>query len=137
MRRIVLRAVVLLASWAIGLAVAAWVVPDVQVSPPGFVVAVAVFAIAEALISPLILRLPHEYASLGLGGTGLVLTVVALALASALTHDFNMDGLTSWVAVTVVVWLVTTVGAITLPEVFAHMEADATDDATDSTGPTG
>lgn len=133
MRRIVLRAVVLLVSWAIGLAVAAWIVPNLRVSAPGFVVAVTVFAIAEALTSLVILKLPHEYASLVLGATGLALTVVAIGLASALTHDFSVNGLASWVAATVVVWLVTTVGAITLPEVFAHMEADATD----SVGPTG
>ena len=58
----------------------------------------------------------REYASLLLGGTGLAFTIVALILGSVLTHGFNIDGMPSWLAMTVVVWLVTTIGAIKLPE---------------------
>ena len=82
MRQILLRAVVLLGSWTIGLLVAAWVVPGVSLSVSGFIVAVVVFSVAQAILSVLILKLPHGYASLLLGGTGLALTVVALSLAS-------------------------------------------------------
>ena len=116
MRQILLRAVVLLGSWAIGLLVAAWVVPGVSLSVSGFIVAVVVFSVAQAILSLLILKLPHGYASLLLGGTGLALTIVALSLASVLTHGLTIRGIASWVATTVVVWLVTTVGAISLPD---------------------
>jgi hypothetical protein len=116
MRQMLLRAVLLLASWAIGLLVAAWIVPGVSLSVPGFIVAVVVFAVTQAILSLSILKLPHRYASLLLGGTGLALTIVALILASVLTHGLTIDGMASWLATTVVVWLVTTIGAITLPE---------------------
>lgn len=125
MTRIMVRAVVLLASWAIGLAVASWVVPNVSVSTTGFVVAVVLFAVSQALVSLSILKLPHGYASLLLGATGLALTLIALGLASALTHELSIDGMASWIAVTLVVWLVTTLGAVCLPEVFARSEASA------------
>ena len=124
MTRIVVRAVVLLASWAVGLAVAAWVVPNVSISTTGFIVAVVLFAVSQALVSLSILKLPHGYASLLLGATGLALTLVALSLASALTHELSIDGMASWVATTIVVWLVTTLGAVCLPEVFARTEAN-------------
>ena len=110
-RKILLRAVVLLASWAIRLLVAAWTVPRVSLSVPGFVVAIAVFAVTQAILSLSILKLPHRYASLLLGGTGLALTIVALILGSVLTHGLTIDGTASWLATTVVVWLVTTIGA--------------------------
>jgi hypothetical protein len=116
MRQILLRAVVLLGSWAIGLLVAAWVVPGVSVSVPGFIVAVVLFSVAQAILSLSILKLPRAYASLLLGGTGLVLTLVALGLASVLTHGLTIRGTASWIAATIVVWLVTTVGAISVPE---------------------
>ncbi|GBE65733.1 hypothetical protein MFM001_21950 [Mycobacterium sp. MFM001] len=122
MTQILVRAVVVMVSWAVGLLVAAWVVPGVAVSASGFIVAVAIFSIAQALLSVLILKLPHAYASLVLGGTGLVLTVIALGLASAWTDGLNLRDIASWVAATVVVWLVTTIGAICLPEVFARSE---------------
>jgi len=123
MRQILLRTVVLLGSWAIGLLVAAWVVPEVSLLVSGFIVAVVVFSVAQALLSLLILRLPREYASLLLGGTALALTVVALSLASVSTHGLTIRGGASWVATTVVVWLVTTVGAISVPELFAGKDA--------------
>ena len=126
MRQILPRAVVLLGSWAIGLLVAAWVVPHVSVSVSGFIVAVALFSVAQALLSLLILKLPHGYASLLLGGTGLALTLVALVLASVLTHGLTIRGIASWVAATIVVWLVTTVGAISLPEVLVRGPAGST-----------
>jgi hypothetical protein len=116
MRQILLRAVVLLGSWAIGLLVAAWVVPGVSVSLPGFIVAVVLFSVAQTILSVSILKLPRAYASLLLGGTGLALTLVALSLASVLTHGLTIRGIASWIAATIVVWLVTTVGAISLPE---------------------
>lgn len=125
MRQVLLRAVVLMGSWAIGLLVAASVVPGVSMSLSGFIVAVAVFSVAQAILSLLILKLPHGYASLVFGGTGLVLTVVALSLASASTHGLSIYGIASWVAATVVVWLVTTIGAV-LPEVPVRDTAGST-----------
>ena len=125
-RQILLRAVVLLASWAIGLLVAAWIVPGVSLSVPGFIVAVMVYAVTQAILSLSILKLPHRYASLLLGGTGLALTIVALILASVLTHGLTIDGMASWLATTVVVWLVTTIGAITLPELLIRDGAGST-----------
>jgi len=126
MRQILLRAVVLLGSWAIGLMVAAWVVPGVSVSASGFIVAVVLFSVAQATLSLLILKLPHGYASLVLGGTGLALTLAALGLASALTHGLSIRGIESWAAATVVVWLVTTIGAISLPDVFVRGKVGST-----------
>ena len=125
-RRISLRAVVLLSSWAIGLLVAAWIVPGVSLSVPGFIVAVVVFAVTQAILSLSILKLPHRYASLLLGGTGLALTIVALILASILTHGLTINGMASWLATTVVVWLVTTIWAITLPELLIRDRAGST-----------
>jgi hypothetical protein len=116
MRQILLRAVALLGWWAIGLLVAAWVVPGVSVSVSGFIVAVVLFSVGQAILSVFCLKLPHGYASLLLGGTGLALTLVALSLASVLTHGLTIRGVASWAAATVVVWLVTTLGAILLPE---------------------
>jgi Mycobacterial 4 TMS phage holin, superfamily IV len=120
MKQSLVRAVVLLVSWAMGLLVAAWIVPGVSVSASGFIVAVVLFSAAQATLSLFIVKLPRAYASLLLGGAGLVLTLVALILASVSTHGLTIHGVASWIATTVVVWLVTTVGAISLPEVLVR-----------------
>jgi hypothetical protein len=124
--QILLRGVVVLASWAIGLAVAAWTVPGVSLSVTGFVVAMVAFVPMQAILSLAILRLPHPYASLLLGGAGLALTIVALILASVLTDGLTVDGMASWLATTVVVWLMTTIGAIALPDLLSRDGADST-----------
>jgi hypothetical protein len=126
MRGILLRAVVLLASWAIGLLVAARMVPGVSLSITGFIAAVVAFAVTQAILSLSILKLPHRYASLLLGGTGLALTIGALILASVLIHGLTIAGMASWLATTVVVWLMTTIGAISLPELLIRSGADST-----------
>jgi hypothetical protein len=126
MKQALLRAVVLLASWAVGLLAAAWVVPGVSVSASGFIVAVVVFSAAQAALSVLIVKLPRAYASLLLGGAGLVLTLVALSLAAAFTHGVTIRGAASWLAATIVVWLVTTIGAISLPEALVRDPAGST-----------
>ncbi|OBK40855.1 hypothetical protein A5658_19945 [Mycobacterium sp. 1245111.1] len=124
-KHIVSRAVLLLAAWAIGLLIAAQVVPGVSMSMSGFIVAVVTFSVAQEMLSLSILKLPHAYASLLLGGTGLALTVFALILATAETHGFTIRGMASWVATTLVVWLVTTIGAVTLPELLGPEQAGA------------
>ncbi|ORB16146.1 hypothetical protein BST37_07720 [Mycobacterium noviomagense] len=126
MRQILLRTVVLLASWAVGLLVAAWVVPRVFLSAPGFIAAVVIFAVTQAVLSWWILKLPRAYASLLLGSTGLALTLLALILASGFTDGLRISGIAPWVAATLVVWLVTTVGAVLLPDVLIRDQAGVT-----------
>lgn len=117
-RAFFLRAVARLGSWATGLTVAAWVVPHVSLSRAGFIAAVVCFSITQTLLSFWILKLPHGYASLLLGCSGLTLTFVAIVAASSLTHGLTIHGIESWLATAVVVWLVTTIGAILLFDVY-------------------
>lgn len=118
--RILLRAIARLASWTIGLMAAAWVVPGVSVSASGVIFAVVFFSVAQTTLSFWILRLPHGWTPLLLGSTGLILTFVAMGLASVFTHGFSIAKAVSWIAATIVVWLVTTIGAILLPEVYVR-----------------
>lgn len=115
---ILVRAVARLAAWTIGLLVAAWVVPGVTVSASGVIFAVVIFSLAQTTLSLWILKLPHGWAPLVLGSTGFVLTVAAMELASVFTHGLSVFGMASWLAATILVWLMTTIGAILLPEVY-------------------
>ena len=110
-----INAVVFLGSAAIGLVVAGWLVPGVRVAVSGFIVAVVVFALAQAVLSPFIAKMASRYASAFLGGIGLVSTFVALLLASVLTDGLTIRGVGSWIAATVVVWLVTAIATLVLP----------------------
>ena len=82
--RFLLRTAIFLGSSAIGLLVAAWLVPGVSVSAWGFIAAVVIFTVAQAILSPFFLKMASRYASAFLGGIGLVSTLAALILASVL-----------------------------------------------------
>ncbi|MDH6194889.1 heme/copper-type cytochrome/quinol oxidase subunit 4 [Mycobacterium frederiksbergense] len=126
MIRILLRTAIFLGSSAIGLLVAAWLIPGVSVSAWGFITAVVIFAVAQAILSPFFLKMASRYASAFLGGIGLVSTLVALILASVFTHGLAIRGIGSWVGATVVVWLVTAVATVVLPALLIKKKAAST-----------
>lgn len=115
MLRFFARAAIFFGSSAIGLLVAAWLVPGVTVRPLGFVIAVVIFTVAQAILAPFFLKMASRYASAFLGGIGLVSTLAALILASVLTSGLSIHGIGSWVWATVVVWLVTAIATLLLP----------------------
>lgn len=115
MLRFLARAAIFFRSSAIGLLVAAWLVPGVTVRPLGFIIAVVIFTVAQAILAPFFLKMASRYASAFLGGIGLVSTLAALILASVLTTGLSIHGIGSWVAATVVVWLVTAIATLLLP----------------------
>ncbi|OBG82024.1 hypothetical protein A5733_05020 [Mycobacterium sp. NS-7484] len=126
MVRFLLRIAIFLGSSAVGLLVAAWLVPGVSVSAWGFITAVVIFSVAQAVLSPFFLKMATRYASAFLGGIGLVSTMVALILASVFTHGLSIRGLGSWIAATVVVWLVTAVATVVLPALLLKKKVAST-----------
>jgi superfamily IV 4 TMS phage holin len=123
--RFLLRTAIFLGSSAIGLLAAAWLVPGVSVSAWGFIAAVIIFTVAQAILSPFFLKMASRYASAFLGGIGLVSTLAALILASVLTNGLSIRGIGSWVAATVLVWLVTALATILLPMLLLKKKASA------------
>jgi hypothetical protein len=113
--RFLLRAAIFLGSSAIGLLVAAWLVSGVSLSAWGFIAAVVIFSVAQAILAPFFLKIASRYASALLGGIGLVSTLAALILASLFSGGLTIRGIGSWIAATVVVWLVTALATLLLP----------------------
>ena len=67
---------------ALGLLLAAWLLPDFHLETGGFLIAVLVFTIAQAVLAPFVFNVARKYASAILGGIGLVSTFLALLIAS-------------------------------------------------------
>lgn len=117
MIRMLLRAVVFLGSSAIGLVLASLLVPGMTVRPAGLITAVLVFSLAQAILAPFVFKTASKHASAFLGGIGLLSTLIALILASVLTTGLSIRGIGSWIAATVLVWLITAVATLVLPTV--------------------
>ena len=109
MVRFLIRLAVFVGSAALGLLLAALLIPGFHVHPAGFIVAILVFAIAQAVIEWLIERVFHRSAPTVAGIAGLASTFLALWIATLLSDGLSFDGVGAWILATVVVWLTTAV----------------------------
>ena len=128
MVRLLLRTLVFLGSAALGLLAAAALLDDFTVTASGFVVTVVLFAVAQSVLTPFVMKLSSRYAPAFLGGVGLVSTFVALLLADLLTDGLSISGVSTWVLATIVVWLVTALATVTLPLVLLRDKRQRTGD---------
>ena len=110
MVRMMINLAINLATAAIGLLLAAWLIPGVTLQVGGFVFAVAVYTVAAAVFGPFIFNVARKYASALLGGIGLVATLLALWLATLIPGGLTITGFTAWAATVLLVWLVTSLG---------------------------
>ncbi|MCO7273582.1 phage holin family protein [Cellulosimicrobium cellulans] len=95
---------------AVGLLVASSLFDGVTVHASGFVVAVLIFAVAQAILAPFVFNVARKYASAILGGIGLVSTFLALWVATLVGDGLEISGASTWIGVTVVVWLIGALG---------------------------
>jgi hypothetical protein len=110
MIRFLLSVAISIVSSAIALLVASALIPDVTVSASGFVIAVLVFTVAQAILAPFVFNLARQYASAVLGGIGLVSTFLGLFVATLFPGGLQISGITAWVLAALVVWLITALG---------------------------
>lgn len=95
---------------SIALVVINLTLPGVDVSVNGFLVAIAVFTIAHALLGPFVLNLAQRYAAPLAGGVGLVATLLALWVATLFPGGITIQGVQSWVLAPIIVWFITALG---------------------------
>jgi MFS family permease len=118
MIRFLIRAAIFVASAALGLLFAAWLLPEVSLTLEGFLIGVVVFALAQSILAPFLAKMAARNAPAFLGGIGLVSTFVALLVASLITGGLTISGWRAWVLGTMIVWLVTALATFLLPLIF-------------------
>lgn len=124
MVRFLVHTLIYLGSAALGLWVTSLILDGFSLPILGLVVATLIFALAQWILSPLIFKMATKYANAILGGVGLVSTFVALLIATIVVDDFTIDGIGTWIAATVLVWLVTAIATWLLPLIFLRNQAD-------------
>lgn len=104
----------------------AWLVlgSDFRLSVTGFLTAVIVFSVAQMALSPLVDKLARRYAESLLGGVGLISTFLALWVATLLSGGLAIHGVSTWIAATLVVWLVTALATLLVPRLAARILAE-------------
>jgi hypothetical protein len=118
MIRFLIRTAVFFASALIGLFVADMILPDLSVAGESYIMVAIIFALIQALISPLMFKTVHRNASAFTGGVGLISTLVALIATTILTSGLTITGLTTWILAALIVWLAGAIAAFLLPLIF-------------------
>ena len=116
MIRAIVRTTVMLVANAVGLIIAALVLDGVDINVTGFLIAVVLFTIALALMTPFLEKsLRRSGSSSAVGGVALIATLVALIITDLVSDGFSIDGLADWLAAAVIVWLTSVLAFFILP----------------------
>jgi putative membrane protein len=115
MIRLLIRLVIAVVANAVGLLVAAALLDGMHVNAGSFFVAVVIFTIVFALMQPFLVSQFRRGNSAALGGVALIATLVALIVTDLLSEGFSIDGVGTWIAATVIVWLGAVLAAFILP----------------------
>lgn len=128
MIRLLVRFLVYLVSSAVGLLVADAILDDMTVEVSGLVTVVLIFSVAQAVLGPFMAKVVARNASAFLGGVGLLTTFIALLIATAIGDAITIDGVATWIAATVLVWLVTALATLLLPLLLVKLGIEAARD---------
>ena len=126
-----LRALIFLASAAVGLIVADLILPGFEISwrqPLGFILAIVIFAVLQSILAPWLATVARRRAPAFLGGIGIVSTFVALLIVVLIPGAGLRigDPWWTWLLAPVIVWLVTAVATWILPALFIKKKVAAT-----------
>jgi putative membrane protein len=115
MIRFLVRTGILLVANAVGLLVAAAVLDDMEVNAQGFIIAVAIFTIVVAVMTPFLANMFRKSNSAALGGVALIATLVSLVITDWISDGFTINGLGTFVIAAVIVWVASLLAAFILP----------------------
>ena len=124
MIRFLIAIVVQLLSNALGLIVAAQVLDDVTLTASAFIVAVVVFTVVYAIAQPFFTQMALSYVPALRGGVALVATLVGLLITAWVTDGLSISGATTWIAATVIVWIVSLIGVLLLPLILVKKKVE-------------
>ena len=115
MIRFVLTAIAQLIANAVALLVANYFLDDMELSASGFLTAVVIFTIAEVLFLPWFRQMAMTKARALAGSTALAAALAALLVTDFVSDGLEIDGLSTWVVATIIVWGASLVTTLLLP----------------------
>jgi len=113
--RLIVRTAVMLLANAVGLIVASLVLDGMDIDVTSFIIAVVIFTVVYALMLPFLASQLRRGGSSVLGGVALVATLVSLIVTDLVSDGLSISGVGTWIAATVIVWVVSLLAAFILP----------------------
>lgn len=128
-----IRALIFIASAALGILVADWILEGFVIDWSdwwGFVLAVLIFAVLQSVLTPWIANVARRNAPALLGGIGIISTLVALLIVVLLPiGGIRIDDALAWILGPVIVWVVTALATLLLPMIFVKKKIEDRRDA--------
>lgn len=115
MIRLLVRTLVALAANAVGLIVASLVLGGFEINVASFIVAVVIFTVVFAVLTPFLAVQLRRLGNGAIGATALIATLVSLIVTDLLSDGFTISGVGTWIAAAIIVWLAALVAAFVLP----------------------
>jgi uncharacterized membrane protein YvlD (DUF360 family) len=115
MIRFILSTIAQLIANAVALLVANAFLDDMELSASGFITAVVIFTVAEVLLLPFFRQMALQKASALAGSTALASSLGALIVTTILSDGLQIEGLTTWVVATLIVWGASLITTLLLP----------------------
>lgn len=106
MIRFLVNLVTFMVAAAIGILVADIALDSMSVEyPKSFLAASLLFGVISAVLEPILRRFSRGSAEMLAGGAGLFSAIIAMGLTSLIVGGLNLDGIGTWLAAGVIVWL--------------------------------
>jgi uncharacterized membrane protein YvlD (DUF360 family) len=83
-----------------------------------YVVVALIYGVIQGLMEPFFHQVTRASAPMFTGGVGIITAFVALGITNLISGALTIDGLTTWIAAAVIVWLAGALAAFLLPLVF-------------------
>ncbi len=108
---------------AVGLLAAVFLFTGFVIDPLSFIVAVAVFSVALAVLGPLITKLSANRFPQIMGGIALVTIFAGLFVTDLIMPGMSIGGFVNWVGATLVVWIFSLVASVVLQKYLGQTPA--------------
>ncbi len=128
MIRLLVRMGIALGANAIGLLIAAGLLSGMDIDVTSFIIAVVIFTVVLALLTPFLASQLRRADSAALGGVALIATLAALIITDLISDGFTISGLGTWLAATVIVWAASLLAAFLLPYLGLKKYLESKDD---------
>ncbi len=115
MSRRIMSILALLAGNAVGLLLAAALLPGFSIQPLSLIFVVIVFTLVQVVAEPLITKVGEKNVPALKGGVALVVTFLGLLITELVTSGLTIGGISNLLAATLLVWLGAVIAGVLLP----------------------
>lgn len=100
---------------AVGLLAADLLLDKFSIEPLSLIFAVIIFSITTVVVGPLVLKIALKNVPALVGGIALVTTFIGLFVTNIFTDGLKINGLSTWVVASLVVWVFGLIASVLLP----------------------